>query len=76
MIHRPRRETLIERIFREVNGRKMSAALKRTTPGDASTGVALTVASLPLWPGAVVRVHRTFTPAALGPGSLGGTSQP
>jgi hypothetical protein len=29
MIHRPRRETLIERIFREVNGRKMSAALKR-----------------------------------------------
>ncbi len=33
----------------------------------------LDLASLPLWPGAVVRVHRTFTPAALGMGSLGGT---
>lgn len=33
----------------------------------------LDLASLPLWPGAVVKVHRTFTPAALGPGSLGGT---
>jgi vitamin B12 transporter len=33
----------------------------------------LDLASLPLWPGAVVRVHRTFTPAALGTGSLGGT---
>ena len=29
MFHRPRRETPIERIFREVNGRKMNAALKR-----------------------------------------------
>lgn len=31
------------------------------------------LATLPLWPGAQARVHRTFTPAALGPGSLGGT---
>ena len=29
MLSRPRRETPIERIFREVNGRKMSAAIKR-----------------------------------------------
>jgi hypothetical protein len=33
----------------------------------------LDLSTLPLWPGAVARVHRTFTPAALGPGSLGGT---
>jgi hypothetical protein len=33
----------------------------------------LDLATLPLWPGAVVRVHRSFAPAALGPGSLGGT---
>ena len=33
----------------------------------------LDLASLPLWPGAVARVHRSFAPAALGPGSLGGT---
>jgi hypothetical protein len=29
MLRRPRRETPIERIFREVTGRKMSAAIKR-----------------------------------------------
>jgi iron complex outermembrane receptor protein len=33
----------------------------------------LDLSTLPLWPGAVAIVHRTFTPAALGPGSLGGT---
>jgi hypothetical protein len=33
----------------------------------------LDLATLPLWPGAVARVHRSFAPAALGPGSLGGT---
>ena len=33
----------------------------------------LDLASLPLWPGAVARVHRSFAPASLGPGSLGGT---
>lgn len=33
----------------------------------------LDLATLPLWPGAEARVHRTFAPAALGPGSLGGT---
>jgi hypothetical protein len=31
------------------------------------------LSTLPLWPGTRARVHRTFTPAALGPGSLGGT---
>jgi outer membrane receptor protein involved in Fe transport len=33
----------------------------------------LDLSTLPLWPGAVVHVHRTFAPAALGQGSLGGT---
>ena len=33
----------------------------------------LDLGSLPLWPGARARVYRTFAPAALGPGSLGGT---
>ncbi len=33
----------------------------------------LDLATLPLWPGAVATVHRSFAPAALGPGSLGGT---
>lgn len=33
----------------------------------------LDLATLPLWPGANARVYRSFAPAALGPGSLGGT---
>src|SRR4029077_11312225 len=33
----------------------------------------LDLATLPLWPGARVRVYRSFAPAAMGPGSLGGT---
>lgn len=33
----------------------------------------LDLSSLPLWPGAGVRVYRTFAPAVLGAGSLGGT---
>jgi vitamin B12 transporter len=33
----------------------------------------LDLGTLPLWPGAQVRVHRSFAPAALGRGSLGGT---
>jgi hypothetical protein len=34
---------------------------------------AIDLSTLPLWPGARVRVFRSFTPASLGPGSLGGT---
>jgi len=33
----------------------------------------LDLATLPLWPGAQARVHRTLAPASLGRGSLGGT---
>ena len=33
----------------------------------------LDLATLPLWPGVEAKVHRTFAPAALGRGSLGGT---
>lgn len=34
---------------------------------------AIDLSSLPLWPGVRARVFRTFAPASLGPGSLGGT---
>jgi hypothetical protein len=34
---------------------------------------AIDLSTLPLWPGARVRVFRSFAPASLGPGSLGGT---
>jgi hypothetical protein len=33
----------------------------------------LDLATLPLWPGSQARVYRSFAPATLGPGSLGGT---
>jgi hypothetical protein len=33
----------------------------------------LDLGSLPLWPGSRARVYRSFAPATLGPGSLGGT---
>jgi vitamin B12 transporter len=44
--------------------------------GVPMTGAAdpsLDLATLPLWPGARIRVYRSFAPAAFGPGSLGGT---
>lgn len=31
------------------------------------------LSTIPLWPGSTLRVHRTFAPASLGRGSLGGT---
>jgi outer membrane cobalamin receptor len=43
--------------------------------GVPLTGAAdpsLDLATLPLWPGATLRVHRTFAPATLGGGYLGG----
>src|SRR5262249_4996576 len=43
--------------------------------GVALTGGAdptLDLATLPLWPGARARVYRSFAPASIGPGSLGG----
>lgn len=42
-------------------------------PLSGGADPSLDLATLPLWPGARVRVHRTFAPAALGRGSLGGT---
>ena len=33
----------------------------------------LDLSTLPLWPGSQARVYRSFAPATLGPGSLGGT---
>ena len=42
-------------------------------PLSGGADPSLDLATLPLWPGAEARVHRSFAPATLGPGSLGGT---
>jgi hypothetical protein len=49
------------------------AILLAGVPFTGGADPTLDLATLPLWPGAVARVHRSFAPAALGPGSLGGT---
>ncbi len=47
----------------------MLAGVPLTGAADPS----LDLSTLPLWPGARARVYRSFAPAMLGPGSLGGT---
>jgi vitamin B12 transporter len=42
-------------------------------PLSGGSDPTLDLGSLPLWPGVQMRVYRSFAPAALGPGSLGGT---
>jgi len=42
-------------------------------PLSGGADPSLDLATLPLWPGAEARVYRSFAPATLGPGSLGGT---
>src|SRR5437764_15329219 len=42
-------------------------------PLPAAADPTVDLATLPLWPGSQARVYRTFTPAALGSASLGGT---
>ncbi len=42
-------------------------------PLPAAADPTVDLATLPLWPGSQARVFRTFAPAALGAGSLGGT---
>jgi outer membrane cobalamin receptor len=49
------------------------AVLLAGVPLTGGADPTLDLATLPLWPGAVARVHRSFAPATLGPGSLGGT---
>lgn len=49
------------------------AVILAGVPLSGGADPSLDLSSLPLWPGAVARVHRTFAPASLGPGSLGGT---
>ncbi|MGO9833981.1 MAG: TonB-dependent receptor domain-containing protein [Polyangiaceae bacterium] len=49
------------------------AVILAGVPLTGGADPSLDLATLPLWPGAVARVHRSFAPAALGPGSLGGT---
>lgn len=49
------------------------AVLLGGVPLTGGADPSLDLASLPLWPGAEMRVYRSFAPATLGQGSLGGT---
>jgi hypothetical protein len=49
------------------------AILFAGVPMTGAADPSLDLATLPLWPGARIRVYRSFAPAGLGPGSLGGT---
>jgi hypothetical protein len=49
------------------------AILFAGVPMTGAADPSLDLATLPLWPGARIRVYRSFAPAAFGPGSLGGT---
>ena len=49
------------------------AVLFAGVPLTGGADPSLDLASLPMWPGARVKVYRSFTPAAAGSGSLGGT---
>jgi len=46
-----------------------------SVPLTGAADPSIDLATLPLWPGALVRVHRTFAPAHLGGGYLGGVVQ-
>jgi vitamin B12 transporter len=49
------------------------AILFAGVPMTGAADPSLDLATLPLWPGARIRIYRSFAPAAFGPGSLGGT---
>jgi outer membrane cobalamin receptor len=49
------------------------AILLAGVPLTGGADPSLDLATLPLWPGAKVRVYRSFAPGGRGPGSLGGT---
>jgi vitamin B12 transporter len=49
------------------------AVLFAGVPMTGAADPSLDLATLPLWPGARIRVYRSFAPSAFGPGSLGGT---
>jgi len=49
------------------------AILFAGVPMTGAADPSLDLSTLPLWPGARIRVYRSFAPAALGAGSLGGT---
>jgi outer membrane receptor protein involved in Fe transport len=49
------------------------AVLLAGVPLTGGADPSLDLATLPLWPGAQARVYRSFAPASLGQGSLGGT---
>jgi hypothetical protein len=49
------------------------AILFAGVPMTGAADPSLDLSTLPLWPGARIRIYRSFAPAAFGPGSLGGT---
>jgi iron complex outermembrane receptor protein len=49
------------------------AVLLAGVPLTGGSDPTLDLGSLPVWPGVQIRAYRTFAPASLGPGSLGGT---
>jgi vitamin B12 transporter len=49
------------------------AVLFAGVPMTGAADPSLDLSTLPLWPGARIKVYRSFAPAALGAGSLGGT---
>jgi hypothetical protein len=49
------------------------AILFAGVPMTGAADPSLDLSTLPLWPGARIRVYRSFAPAAVGSGSLGGT---
>lgn len=55
------------------SGSSQVAVLLGGVPLTGGSDPTLDLGSLPMWPGVQIRAYRTFAPASLGPGSLGGT---
>ena len=55
------------------SGSSQVAVLLGGVPLTGGSDPTLDLGSLPVWPGVQIRAFRTFAPASLGPGSLGGT---
>lgn len=55
------------------SGSSQVSVLLAGVPLTGGSDPTLDLGSLPVWPGVQMRAYRTFAPASLGPGSLGGT---
>jgi hypothetical protein len=55
------------------SGSSQVTVLFAGVPLTGGSDPTLDLGSLPVWPGVQIRAYRTFAPASLGPGSLGGT---